>query len=103
DRFDDTRRLFARSRRQRHLIQTVALVDVDEVEADGSLTNAHLISRGLADLGGFPLQNFGAAGLMKTDDACHSGIVRARVNGGAELLKRRLYSNRCLFIVIETG
>jgi len=48
-RLDHARRLHAQRQRQRVRVQAGALVDVDEVQADGVVADAHLARAGVAD------------------------------------------------------
>ncbi len=72
DRFDLAGGFHADGRRQRRQgIEAGAVVDVDEVQADGLLRQADLAGGGRADLDGFPGQDLGAAGLVDADRVRH--------------------------------
>ena len=69
DRLDHAGALHAQRQRQRIGVQAGALVDVDEVDADGMVADAHLAGAGLADLQLDELHRFGAAELADLDRA----------------------------------
>ena len=58
------------------------IVDVDEVQTDGSVADARLARTGLADLDFFPGQNFGTADFMKTDGVRHGMLPSGGMNNG---------------------
>ena len=65
DFLDHAGRLAAEPARQRRRIKAAAMVDVDEVQPDRGVADAHLARTGLADLDLLPVQNLGSAGLVK--------------------------------------
>jgi hypothetical protein len=72
DRFDPAGGLHADGRRQRRQgVEAGAVVDVDEVQADGGLFQADFARAGCADLDGFPGQDLRAAGLVDADRVRH--------------------------------
>src|SRR6516225_2826951 len=64
---DDTGRLGAEPARQGQRIETAALVGIDIIQPDRVVAEPHLAVPRLADRDFLPCQNFGAAGLLKTD------------------------------------
>jgi hypothetical protein len=54
-----------------HRIDTRAVIDVDEIQADRRVADARLARTGLADLHFLPDQNFGTAGLVKANGMRH--------------------------------
>jgi hypothetical protein len=59
--------------RQRHGVEAAADIGLDIVEADRGVAHARLARAGFADGDFFPVQNFGAAGLVETDGMRHGG------------------------------
>jgi hypothetical protein len=71
DLLDDPGGLGAEPARQRHRVEPAALIGVDVIEPDRSVLEPHLTLAGLADVDRLPFQNFGSAGLGKTDRLHH--------------------------------
>jgi hypothetical protein len=69
-RFDDAGAFHAQLQRHRQLVQAGALVDVDEVQADGLVADADLAGAGLADLDVDDLHLLGAAMLVGSGRLC---------------------------------
>jgi hypothetical protein len=80
-RFDDTGAFHAQAQRQRVLVQAGALVDVDEVQADGVVADADLARAGLAHGQVDELHLLGAAVLADLDGLGHRGPF---VRGGPQ-------------------
>jgi hypothetical protein len=53
-----------------------AIIDVDKIQSNGGVADAHLPWPRLADLDLFPDQNFGTAGFVKTDGVRHGMLLR---------------------------
>ena len=71
DRLDHAGGLEAEPRRQRHLVGTGAVIDVDEVEADGGMLQPNLASAGGANLDVLPGHYLGAAVAIDADRFGH--------------------------------
>ena len=71
DHIDGSRRLHARNERQRQRVKPGAVIDIDEVQSHCGLLQPDLAGTGSTNLDPFPLQHFGAAGLMDSDRAGH--------------------------------
>ena len=80
DGLDDARRLHADGRRKRRQrIEPGAVVDVDEVEADGGVPDTRLAGAGIADRDLLPDHLLGAAGLVNADCLGHElRLLQAR-------------------------
>ncbi len=72
---DDACCLHADHQRRLDRIKAGAVVDVDVVEADGALLQAHLALAGIADLDVDIFQDFGSAGLFDADGFYHALLV----------------------------
>jgi hypothetical protein len=66
-RVDDAGSLGARRERQGLRVETGAVIDVDEIEADGFLAKLDLARAGLPDVDFFPLEDIGTADFMDSD------------------------------------
>ena len=64
-------RLAAQAARQLHGIEPRPVVDIDKIQAHGSMADARLPRPGLANLDFLPGHNFGTAGFMKADGVRH--------------------------------
>jgi hypothetical protein len=63
--------LGAETARERSGIETPSHVDIDVVQAHGSLAHACFTAAGAANGNFFPHQHFGSAGLVKADGPGH--------------------------------
>src|SRR5262249_35925892 len=63
--------LRSRHERQRHLVEAGALIDVDEIDADGVLLEPHLAGTRCGHLHAFPLHHLRAACLVDADRVDH--------------------------------
>ena len=78
DRLDDSRALLSRDGRQRHRIESRALVGVDEIDANRGVAQQRLAGTGLADRHIHQLQDFGTAGRAELDRLGHATLRSAR-------------------------
>ena len=83
---DHAGRLAAEPARQLRRINAGADVDVDEVQTDRGVADARLARAGLADLDFLPDQNFGTAGLVKTDGVRHGMLPSGGMNNGKDVV-----------------
>jgi hypothetical protein len=74
DGIDHAGRLVARHARQLHGVEPGALVDVDEVDADGGVPQAHLAGAGLADRDVLVDHDLGTALRVVSDCFCHDSL-----------------------------
>src|SRR5690606_18668377 len=72
DRLDDAGSFSARCERKGRLIQAGALIDVEEIEPDGGVSNEHFARAGCGNFDGPPLEHFRPAVSMDADGVRHS-------------------------------
>ena len=74
--FHHPRRLHAQLQGHGQRVQTSTLVNINEVQADGLVSNADLTGAGLAHGHIDQLHNFGAAVLVYLDSKAHSNLLK---------------------------
>ena len=73
-RLDDARPLHAESERQRQLVEAGPVIDIDIVEPDGGVADAHLALPGAADFDLPPLHRRSGARLVDLDGVGHRSV-----------------------------
>ena len=79
---NNARRLHAQLHRHGQLVQTAALVHVDEIQANGLMADANLTGTGFTDGDVNKLEFFGATVLVDANgfggDGCHAGVLASQ-------------------------
>ena len=103
DILDHAGALAAEPTRQLHRVETGAIVDIDEVEADGGVADARLARARLADLDLLPDQNIGGTGFVKADGVRHGYSPSNEMMIGIRVAVLRLDNDVAVFDMDRKG